>query len=57
MERWSNLDDEEATWEEYESLCAQFSYAKLEDKLSLKDGELSCLELAQEGNNMLVVVK
>jgi Chromo (CHRromatin Organisation MOdifier) domain len=37
--KWSNLDDEEATWEKYESLCAQIPYAKLEDKLSLKDGK------------------
>jgi hypothetical protein len=31
--KWSNLEDEEATLEDLETLCQQFSFLKLEDKL------------------------
>jgi Chromo (CHRromatin Organisation MOdifier) domain len=39
--KWSNLDEEEATWEDYENSRNQFPNLELEDKLSLKEGKLS----------------
>jgi Chromo (CHRromatin Organisation MOdifier) domain len=39
--KWSNLDSEEATWEDYSQICEQFSGFKLEDKLSLEERVLS----------------
>jgi RNase H-like domain found in reverse transcriptase/Reverse transcriptase (RNA-dependent DNA polymerase)/Integrase zinc binding domain/Retroviral aspartyl protease/Integrase core domain/Retrotransposon gag protein/Chromo (CHRromatin Organisation MOdifier) domain len=39
--KWSNLDEDEATWEDYEYIRHQFPNFKLEDKLNLKTGELS----------------
>jgi Integrase core domain/Chromo (CHRromatin Organisation MOdifier) domain len=42
--KWSSLDEDEATWEDYIKLCEQFPTFKLEDKLALKGGE--CQEKA-----------
>jgi Chromo (CHRromatin Organisation MOdifier) domain len=39
--RWSNLDTEESTWEEFEYLCKQFPDSKLEDKLKQMGAVLS----------------
>jgi Chromo (CHRromatin Organisation MOdifier) domain len=39
--KWSNVEDEEATWENYEDVCMQFPKLQLEDKLRLKGRPLS----------------
>jgi Chromo (CHRromatin Organisation MOdifier) domain len=39
--KWSNLENDEATWEDYENIRDQFPEFKLEDKLRLMDGVLS----------------
>jgi Chromo (CHRromatin Organisation MOdifier) domain len=46
--RWSNLEDEEATWEDLASLKEQFPMLKLEDKLFLIQGALSGNEMKNE---------
>jgi Chromo (CHRromatin Organisation MOdifier) domain len=50
--KWSNLDDEEATWEYYTFIYNQFSDFKLEDKLHLKGGVLS-----QNKRNRLIAIE
>jgi hypothetical protein len=39
--QWSNLDVEDATWEDYDQLKIQFSLSKLEDKLKGKGSVMS----------------
>ena len=36
--KWVNLDESEATWEEWNILCSQFPDIDLEDKVLLKGG-------------------
>jgi Chromo (CHRromatin Organisation MOdifier) domain len=55
--QWSNLDDDEATWEDYLSLCEQFPEIKLEDKLKKKKGALSGSEAEERVCNRLGAVK
>jgi Integrase core domain/Chromo (CHRromatin Organisation MOdifier) domain len=53
--KWLNLNDEEATWENYDDLCKQFPTFKLEDKLGLMGGVMSQLELVQKGKRLEAV--
>jgi len=39
--KWSNLADEDATWEEYDSIRGQFPEIRLEDKSILEGGVMS----------------
>jgi Chromo (CHRromatin Organisation MOdifier) domain len=55
--KWSNLDDDEATWEDYLSLCEQFPEIKLEDKLKKKKGALSRSEVEEGICNRLGAVR
>jgi Chromo (CHRromatin Organisation MOdifier) domain len=45
--KWSNLEDEDATWEVYEDLVHHFPLNKLEDKLRVEEGILSTHELSK----------
>jgi Chromo (CHRromatin Organisation MOdifier) domain len=54
--KWSNLDEEEAIWEDYEYIYDQFPNFKLKDKLSLKPGELLGSEMAPEEKKKLVII-
>jgi Chromo (CHRromatin Organisation MOdifier) domain len=46
--KWSNLEDEEATWEDFDTLCKQFPKIKLEDKLFWMGEVLLRPKVAQE---------
>jgi Chromo (CHRromatin Organisation MOdifier) domain len=54
--KWSNLDDEEATWEDYEYIRNHFPNFKLEDKLNLEERPLSGLDRRQEMKKTLETV-
>jgi Chromo (CHRromatin Organisation MOdifier) domain len=54
--KWSNLEDEETTWEDYESICKQFPGFKLEDKLLLMGAVLSGTDTKEEQRGMLGAV-